>query len=171
MNQEKNYAKCLVFSDAHGNRNNMEEALALHKDASLLLFLGDGLRDFQAFHEAHPQIEAICVAGNCDFLPLFDGLAVPPERIVPWHNVRLLLGHGHTWGVKYTELQAEAAAHSASADILLFGHTHEPANYYRKEENGRAPLWVLNPGSIRDGNYGLIELIQGQPLLSSLRLF
>ena len=51
------------------------------------------------------------------------------------------------------------AAREAGADILLFGHTHEPlCDFY----DG---LWILNPGSCRGGfrpTYGVISLTEGK---------
>jgi predicted phosphodiesterase len=37
--------KCLVFSDSHGSSYGMLKALALHPDAEVVFFLGDGLSD------------------------------------------------------------------------------------------------------------------------------
>ena len=52
-----------------------------------------------------------------------------------------MMAHGHQYHVKMGRSAAESAARQAGANILLFGHTHEPVCEF---ERG---LWIVNPGS------------------------
>ena len=59
------------------------------------------------------------------------------------------------------------AAQEQQADIFLFGHTHK---IFSETRNGVA---MLNPGSIGDyryPTYGIVEIINGSILLSTVPL-
>ena len=58
--------------------------------------------------------------------------------------------------MKSTYDLAIAEARAVGADILLFGHTHQPL--CRQLEDG---LWMMNPGPARS-HYGLITIENGQ---------
>ena len=68
------------------------------------------------------------------------------------------------WGVKSGCDAAIARARAAGADILLFGHTHQPL--CQQMEDG---LWVLNPGPSRS-SYGTILLEEGLTCCTLTRL-
>ena len=54
-----------------------------------------------------------------------------------------------------------APARERQADILLFGHTHQPLTDY---DDG---LYILNPGSLRGrGTYGLLDVTPTGVLLN-----
>lgn len=141
--------KILVFSDSHGIKRHMEEAVRLHKPDHIL-HLGDVVADAKALHETFPQIPMDWVRGNCD-----GQLREPEELQLTLEGRKILLCHGHTYHVKWDWAEAAMAARRIRADILLFGHTHEPMCTF---ERG---LWIMNPGSIRGGwnaGYGVIVL-------------
>lgn len=154
--------KCLVFSDAHGDTRHMASAIALHPDTALIFFLGDGRRQAEPFLEGYPDIPRVVVSGNCD---VSFSLPADEEALVDAGGLRVLCFHGHRYGVKYGVGGAAAEAMRRGADILLFGHTHTPMTDYRTGADGK-PLWIMNPGSIRDGAYGILEILGGRPLLS-----
>lgn len=128
--------KVLVFSDSHGNVAKMARVAAREKPDQIL-HLGDVARDALALGAQFPQIPLSCVCGNCD-----GRSDMPAERILTLGGKRILMCHGHTYGVKCGIGGAVAAARAAGADVLLFGHTHEAFCDLMGE------LWVLNPGSI-----------------------
>ena len=97
-----------------------------------------------------PRIPMEQVPGNCDFRP---GEAA--EKLVFWGDLRVVLCHGHTYGVKHSMMSAGYAATEKEADIFLFGHTHRPM----WDQRGRTLF--LNPGSIGKGlkpTYGVLRI-------------
>ena len=155
--------KIIVFSDSHGTSRSMERVMSLQSDASLVLFLGDGLRDARLLFSGHPEIPHLAVRGNCD--PAGDG-SEAEEAVIEWDGLRIFLCHGHTRGVKYGIETASAAARGKRADLLLFGHPHHGETGWIPGDPGEKPLCYLNPGSIREGSYGLIQVVNRQPLCS-----
>ena len=140
--------KLLVFSDSHRSLRGMREAVeAEHPDC--VIHLGDLEEDARLLSQEYPQLAVASVPGNCD------GLVFSPlQKLVTYDSVRILMSHGHIWGVKGGYGGAIAAAHKCNAHILLFGHTH--VSYCEQLEDD---LWVMNPGSIRDsGSYGIITI-------------
>lgn len=131
--------KILVFSDSHGNLDNMARAVEREGAATLdaLVHLGDGWRDAEALHQLYPRIPLEQVPGNCDL-----GRFEDRERIVFFGDHRVMLCHGHTLGVKSSLLRASYEARERGAEALLFGHTHTPFIDYHDG------LWLVNPGSI-----------------------
>ncbi len=166
--------RIVVISDTHGKSSRIDEVMARQNGYDMLLFLGDGLRDF--FGKEH--FGAICVRGNCDsFFAEGLGACVPAERMLDADGFKILMMHGHEWGVKASYERAAAHAVSMGADALLFGHTHKAMEKYYpagSEFCGTAsekPLYIFNPGSLgcsREGKptFGTIEIKNGQLLLS-----
>lgn len=124
---------------------------AVEKERPQLIFhLGDGWRDAERLMELFPDIPLEQVPGNCDFRP-----GAPAQRELCLEDRRVLLCHGHTFGVKQNLLPLALAAEERGVDVALFGHTHR-ALYDR-----RGPLHLLNPGSIGDRlrpAYGILLL-------------
>ncbi len=115
--------RLLLLSDTHGRRARVGEVLTRAKGYDALLFLGDGLRDFD-----ENTLGLVCVRGNCDTFTL--GADAPTERMFYADGKKLLLMHGHEWGVKSGIERALAHAYTLGADALLFGHTHTPLQRY-----------------------------------------
>lgn len=154
----------LVFSDSHGKWERMKEMLARCR-AEVVLFLGDGLRDFEALADAVPQgTMLLAVRGNCDGLS--DGM--PAERIFALEGIRILMLHGHTRSVKNGTEALEAYAVGQNIDLILYGHTHIPDDRYLLSEDGVKPLHIFNPGSIggalNTATFGTVEVRGGQLL-------
>ena len=158
----------LVLSDSHGRPDLIEEAIRRVRPDGIL-FAGDGLRDLS-------RVELPCplwaVSGNCDWLSaplIISGSAFEPqtEELVTVEGIRILLTHGHKYGVKSGPTAAAYRALELGADILVYGHTHVPAEYRLPPSEGgseeRKPLILFNPGSIgdRDGSFGTITIRGG----------
>lgn len=144
--------KILVLSDSHGNIDSMAQAVE-RESPDLLLHLGDCWRDAERLHERFPVLPLHQVPGNCDFRS-----TEPNERLLLLEGKRVLLCHGHTYGVKQSLLLAGYAAEEQALDAFLFGHTHRPLVDLR----GRTLF--LNPGSIGDPVcpfYGILTLENG----------
>lgn len=129
----------LVLSDTHGDRTQMVRALdyleALRADA--LLHLGDYAADAD-FLARELRIPARAVSGNCD---AFRSMR-PTEEAFECEGVRILLTHGHRYGVKEDLQRLTYAALERACAVALFGHTHEP---FLAREQG---VLLLNPGSL-----------------------
>ena len=143
--------KILVLSDSHGAVSPMEQAVE-QTSPDLILHLGDCWRDGERLHDRFPSIPLEQVPGNCDFRP-----TEPAERLLELRGKRILLCHGHTYGVKQSLVTAGFAAEEQQLDLFLFGHTHRPL----VDRRGRTLF--LNPGSI--GAPTVLQDHDGTPLL------
>lgn len=137
----------LLLSDSHGHTECIREAIQ-KASPDCILFAGDGLRDMEAVQaDLPPHISVYAVKGNCD--PIWgDG---EEEQLLTLDGVRILLLHGHTKGVKSGLDRAVAYAKTRQADVLVFGHTHEPfeKTYFAETATGeRQGLLACNPGSV-----------------------
>ena len=152
--------KILVLSDSHGVYRYMEEAV-LREQPDQILHLGDRERDAEHLEEVFQEIPLVSVPGNCDFpMP-----QQPLSRLLEFDGVRVLMTHGHPYGVKSGLLSMELAAREAEADVAVFGHTHRA---YCEQLDG---LWLMNPGACSGGrpSYGVISIENGQPLCYTLK--
>ena len=143
--------KILVLSDSHGNISNMLQAVE-REQPRMVFHLGDCWRDGERLHSRLPDLPFEQVVGNCDFRGIR-----PVEKLVFLEDRRVLLCHGHTYGVKSGMGGAIAAARAQGVDALLFGHTHEAFCDLLED------LWVMNPGSIGSllsPTYGIIRITE-----------
>lgn len=152
--------KILVFSDSHGAYSRLENAALLHPDADLFVFLGDGLRDAERLFERFPHIPHIAVKGNCDISGVGFSEVYLDEQTAELDGIRLFCCHGHKYNVKFSQINLWFRAKEKSADIALFGHTHEP---FEREYEG---IRLFNPGSVGMGSYGIIYIEKGAVLAS-----
>ncbi len=163
----------LILSDSHGRPDRVSEAITRVRPDGIL-FAGDGLRDL-TYCDLPASLWA--VAGNCDWgtSPLIiRGTPFEPEaeELVTVEGIRILLMHGHRYGVKGGLGQAIARAAQRDADVLIFGHTHVPLELHLSPDDGRSdfsvtkPLAVFNPGSLgdRDASFGTLTIRKGQLL-------
>lgn len=159
----------LVISDTHGHGAYVREVLDRVKPDALL-FAGDGLRDFSDITLPCPFY---AVRGNCDW-SLGATSDVGDEEVFSLGGVRILLMHGHRYGVKGGPGAAIARAEQLGADVLVFGHTHEPFDAWAgpDEDDGTLHtarrLLVCNPGSLGEypHSFGILTVQNGQPLFS-----
>lgn len=144
--------KILVFSDSHGNFDNMAQTVEREKP-QMILHLGDGWRDARRLQDRFPEIPLSQVPGNCDFHS-----TEPPEQLLVVQGKRMLLCHGHTYGVKNSLLTAGLTAEEQDLDLFLFGHTHKPLI------DRRGKTLFMNPGSIGDfrPSYGIVMIETGK---------
>ncbi|MBR4394392.1 MAG: YfcE family phosphodiesterase [Oscillospiraceae bacterium] len=132
--------RAAVFSDTHTVTAPMVHAVAQsHPD--VLIHLGDHERDAAVLLENYPELPLYQVAGNCDFHP-----NAMNTLVVQLGPVRVLLTHGHLYGVDYNHVDRLVyAAQEAGAGLVLFGHTHVP---YHEDIGG---VKVVNPGTAGKG--------------------
>ena len=153
--------KFIVFSDSHGDVDHMIRAVRLENPA-LCFFLGDGEYDLTRLQRRFPSLPVNAVRGNCDLRS-----TLPRALTCAAGGVRIFATHGHLYGVKHDPIYRELceAALAENADVVLFGHTHEP---FRDRTMG---MELLNPGSIGPTtrpSYGLI-LLDGDRVETAVR--
>lgn len=139
--------RILVFSDSHGSTACMREALFDHPEADMIIHLGDGERDLEKLSELVAGRRIVQVCGNCDFYS-----QLPANEIIEISGKKIFCSHGHTELVKHGTQAFISKARALGADIALYGHTHQTVTSY---DDG---LHVMNPGSIRAGEYGVIDI-------------
>ena len=150
--------KLLICSDSHGHVKNLLAAVETEAPDSLL-HLGDGERDLARVRERWPVLPIANVRGNCD-----DWTDTPLQRVFSVEGHRVFMVHGHELNVRWDRelLRLRYAAMEQGAELALFGHTHRP--YL----DGSGGLWVLNPGSIGNGQYAVVT-VDGDTLRPELK--
>lgn len=151
--------RILVFSDSHGSDRTLRDALILHKDAKIIIHLGDGERDFELLEREISGRQLVQVCGNCDFYSL-----LPNNEIVYADGVKIFCSHGHTELVKHGTQAFVEKAKSIGARIALYGHTHKSVTAY---DDG---LHIMNPGCARNGEYGVIDITPSGIMLLKMKL-
>lgn len=147
------------MSDSHRIVEPMISA-ALREQPDSVVYCGDGINDFKKFRTQFPELESYAVRGNCDF----KSKEFPDTLTVDLAGVRVFITHGHLYRAKFYTDPVIYAAEEAGAQLLLFGHTHIP--WHAVVRNVR----ILNPGSINDGKYGIVEIDGGKITAYNRRL-
>ncbi len=163
LRKESVILKCLCFSDSHGSSMYIEKALKLHPDTEVVFFLGDGLMDIERFVSRYNSIAFLAVRGNCDISSVMAGNMIAKTEAVTLLGKRIVYTHGDLYGVKYGEDGLIRLAESKNADVILFGHTHQPKEKYLPDNAGG--IYLFNPGSIgiSYGNapsYGIMNITE-----------
>lgn len=126
--------KIIVFSDSHRDVDTMIIATNYEKP-DMIIHLGDYVGDALKLRQAFPDIDVHMVKGNGDFTTQCKN-----EDTIIINDKKLLLSHGHRFGVKMGLSRIVTYGLYSEADIILFGHTHLP--YLEQYEDA----WVMNPG-------------------------
>ncbi len=128
-----------IVSDTHGNWPLAARAIKQEGELDALIFLGDHASDGQQLAKAL-QLPVYLVRGNCDSAD-----QGPEEQLVELGGWRLLLCHGHRYGVKQGLQRLYYRGLEQQVDFVLFGHTHQAVC-----EEGDVTL--INPGSVSELN-------------------
>lgn len=125
-----------ILSDSHGNWDLAELAVDSMGGIDLLVHAGDYYRD--ALHLAeYSGVDVRAVTGNCD-----RSVSGPIEEIFEIDGWCIYLTHGHLYGVKHGSMRLYYRTLEVGADLVIFGHTHQPQH----EQVGE--VFFLNPGSV-----------------------
>ena len=141
-----------LISDSHGHGPNLRAVAGMLANCDALCHMGDVAPDGRRLSQ-QLQLPLHAVRGNCDVLA---GLA--DELTLDVAGVKLLLCHGHRYGVKNSLTALSLRARQAGADIVLYGHTHLP----QVVRDG--PILFINPGALCDGRYALLEFRDNGPV-------
>jgi len=151
--------KIIVLSDSHGKREYVRRICEMHRDADYIFHAGDGVFDLVVAHGM--KAKRVCVCGNCD---CFAGDIADEEKTVI-EGITFFLMHGYNYGVKMSLERLESKARNVHADVVIFGHTHNPIEKCIPCDDGKY-LYLFNPGSVREGSFGLISIKNGSILFS-----
>ena len=154
--------KLLVFSDSHGSSFAMREALARNRGTvDYAVFAGDGAGEFLSLAAEFSDVTFRAVAGNCDFMS-----SLPLEEEIDACGARILVVHGHKYGVKFSRTQLYLSARVRGFDVVIYGHTHEREEKYYPAEGEFHAVTLFNPGSAKSGDFGVIDVGDGGVLCS-----
>ncbi len=156
-----------IVSDSHGDTHALDIMLA-HPEAQDVegwFFAGDIAMDAE-YLAMVTQLPVAKVAGNNDwpYTTLKDAIVTEAG------GHRILLTHGHLYGVQFSTEMLVQVAEAQQADIAIYGHTHvadiQPGG-----------VMVLNPGSIarpRDafkGSFMVADLLPDcEPVVKIIRI-
>ena len=143
--------RILVVSDSHGDELGLRLAIQAEPKARMMIHLGDGERDMDTVSQEIGNIKVMQLKGNVD-----SGSSAPEACVGTVEGKRIYCTHGDNSNpvddAKNSTAKLKENARREEADIVLFGHTHEPINEY---DDG---LYIFNPGSIMDGHYGVVDI-------------
>ncbi|MDY6853031.1 MAG: YfcE family phosphodiesterase [Thermodesulfobacteriota bacterium] len=117
-----------IFSDTHGNKKAMREAMLNQGPFDAMIHLGDGVSDGEAVSR-EMGAPFLGVAGNEDF-----GTGLPEKRVLSINQWSFLLLHGHQTEInpfQPKQIWDEHIRHMChlaqeeDAGVLFFGHTHQ----------------------------------------------
>jgi len=139
--------RILVLSDSHENVFLLRKAIENHRDASAVVYLGDGEDDMLACRPLLSGVRTVMVRGNWE-----RGSDLPESTLELMGGKRVWCTHGHRYNVKHEDEALQAAAARHRADIILYGHTHRPVHRY---VNG---AHFFNPGSVWENSCGVVDI-------------
>ena len=135
----------LIVSDSHGIENDMLDLFDSYQGYTII-----HCGDFCINSSILDKYNVLYVKGNCDFFG-------DNERIINSDYGLMYVCHGHQYNVKYQYESIYYRGKELNAKYVIFGHTH--VAMCEKIEN----MWLINPGSLKDGTYVLIE--DGIPMI------
>lgn len=128
--------KVLIISDTHGHNRELEKVLDKVKPIDALIHCGD-IEGQEDYITALADCETFIVAGNNDYFS-----ALPKELEFVLGEKKILLTHGHYYGVSMGNEKMLEEGRSNGVDIVMFGHTHRPCLEQYDD------ITLLNPGSL-----------------------
>ena len=153
--------RILVASDTHGDSSSLQRAILAQPHAQTIIHLGDGEEDAERLKGAFPDRAFLQVRGNCDWCS-----SLPVTREFEAEGAKLFFTHGHLYGVKSGDSSLLSAAREHKAQVVLFGHTHQPREDY---QDG---LYIMNPGRLSgwEPTYGTLDITPQGIVLNILKL-
>ena len=142
--------KVLVVTDSHGNFQNLIDAYE-REEPQVVFCTGDYSKDAEELSFVKENSDYYIVRGNCDYYDIKhdDILKVEVE------GKTILLSHGHHYGVKLSYDLIRQEGLNQGVDMVVFGHTHIP--YLEEKE-----VTLFNPGALKDGFYGVLDIEDGR---------
>ena len=151
--------KVLAVSDSHNNKYALERIVRKEADSDAILFLGDGIEDFES-GMSKIKTDGFAVVGNCDA----DSISWTRTDIKTFAEKRFFMAHGHMFDVKNTYSVILEKAKAEHADVCLFGHTH------RQDLRVVDGVLVINPGAVNPAQHYAVVEILGTEIRAELRI-
>ncbi len=151
--------KIVIFSDTHGNKTLIKKTEQICIESDLILHAGDGNTDVFSIEGAYEKAEI--VDGNCD-----GGFAGVNEIILEIEERKILLTHGHLYGVKNSLNTLVSYAKKINCDIVIYGHNH------KKNVETRDGILLINPGTLSRSSFEksfCYLVISGNKAVATLR--
>ena len=136
-----------VISDTHKEITYIKKAIEKLKAVDIIIHLGDNVEDIKEIEKIFKG-PIINVRGNCDF-----SNKIPSESTMILADKKLLITHGHKYGVKDNLLKLRYRALELGVDLVLYGHTHISKIDF---EDG---IFFVNPGSPSFPKNGLNSVV------------
>lgn len=128
--------KILVVSDTHGHSSELVQVLRKVKPIDCLIHCGD-VEGQENYIRGIAECPCYMVKGNNDFF-----CDLPREEVFQLGNYKVMVTHGHMYGVSMDTSMLEEEARNRGVQIVMFGHTHRP--FLEQKED----ITILNPGSL-----------------------
>ena len=145
--------KILVISDTHGRHDHLKKVFAEESRYDRILHLGD-VEGGEEEIEKMSACPVDFVKGNMDALTKLEA-----EKLITVGMHKIWMIHGHTECISAGMEKLIGDAKERGADIVLFGHTHQPVL------TSYEGITILNPGSIsfprplgKTPSYGIIDI-------------
>lgn len=141
-----------VVSDTHGKPEFLRKALEQMGHIDMLIHAGDHYRDALSISK-QTGLRVTAVVGNCDW-----DVVGPLEKVLEVEDRRILVVHGHLYGVKSGHEKLAQLLREGCYDLIIYGHSHMP------EITPLPQGYLMNPGSLsspRRGSkrsYGIVEI-------------
>ena len=152
-------AKILIASDTHGNKEQFKQLIS-ENEFTHIIFCGDLLKDVEDIN--HNNL--IKVKGNWDewFIDNKNKL----EEVVEIEGVKIIVTHGHKYGVKSGLGGLIKRAEQEQAKIVCYGHTHI------KDVQEIDGVLYINPGAFsyfKGGKqtYVIVEIVDKKIIVNS----
>ena len=148
----------LLVSDTHGRTEALEKLLNMFKDkVDLVCHMGDYGSDLRKYENKFKNLKIAAVNGNTDYSLNGQTELIMNLSLANGKDFRLLVTHGHRFGVKKNLDRLIYYAKEMEVDAVFFGHTHTDVCFYEDE------IFVMNPGSLtfgtnRQSTYGLVKV-------------
>lgn len=124
--------KIMILSDSHMMPKSNLLTLLKQNDVDYYIHCGDIFMPYDNINLNNFYL----VRGNNDYAKIND------ELFITIDNLKFYIVHGHRYDVYYNTDYLYNAALEKGADVVCFGHTHQP--YLKQHKN----LIMINPGSV-----------------------
>ena len=151
--------RILVLSDSHGDCRTLEKAIKAQPTAEVVVYLGDGYRDFEHCKPLLEGKRVYAVKGNNDM-----GCDYPKSEVISVGGIKIYLCHGNWEFVDYSVGRLIGIAQDNDCTLALHGHTHV------QEETYYDGVRVFCPGAIKSDEYGVIDIIDGGVICIGIKI-
>lgn len=161
--------KLLIFSDSHGAAEQMKSIILQHRGSlHYIIHAGDLLHDADVLREfvrlnGMEDCEVIAVPGNGDYIRR--GADVKSEAEIEIGGKKIYILHGHQRNVRVDHMRDSHPNGGESLkkyDLVIFGHTHIPEEFYFGSTVYFNPGSISRPRSSAGKTYGIITIEDGK---------